>query len=191
MLRTALKRFENEAEGIQGKRTKSPLRWWSFFNRTNRVIDCLVDASADCSIFDIQSPCLRRSIERKKEDSSIIASVTMPAASFFFRSGPEVRARARACVSFVYSRTSEIEKLSEKLSRPGTNGEFFGTHDSGRPLVGEGGIRGGVLSLTACCEINEPCTEQNEAKWRCRQDCGKKFGKKVCPPPPAAVELCA
>lgn len=90
----------------------------------------------------------------------------------------------------------EIEKLSEKLSWSRTNGGSSELMTAGvlvgADTLGERGIRG-ALSLTACCEINEPCTEQDEAKWRCRRLREEIRQESIRLPPAAssASELCA
>ncbi|KYN00086.1 hypothetical protein ALC62_09148 [Cyphomyrmex costatus] len=48
---------------------------------------------------------------------------------------------------------------------------------AGADTSGERGIRG-ALSLTACCEINERCTRQDEAKWRVSEIVGRNSVRK-------------
>lgn len=62
---------------------------------------------------------------------------------------------------------------------------------------GEGRIRS-ALSLTACCEINERCTEQDETKWRVSEIAERNSARKFAffpslSAPPSSVddELCA
>ncbi|KYM78511.1 hypothetical protein ALC53_11166 [Atta colombica] len=48
---------------------------------------------------------------------------------------------------------------------------------AGADTSSERGIQG-ALSLTACCEINERCTRQDEAKWRVSEIAGRNSARK-------------
>lgn len=56
---------------------------------------------------------------------------------------------------------------------------------AGADMDGEGRIRG-ALSLTACCEINERCTGQDEAKWRVPEIAGRNSARKFASFPSAS-----